>query len=112
MWLAAWLWAQKGVGMGVGWGRTPFSERREGSGVEGHFQNALGSGALGGPSRKERTWRSCAVSLGVWVRGGVGGSEGVCRREGGREEAGELGARGEGRAGLGAPGSELQRQGA
>lgn len=40
MWLAARLWAQKGVGMGVGWGRTPFSEQGEGCGGAGDFQNA------------------------------------------------------------------------
>lgn len=39
MWLAAWLWAQKGVGMGVGWGRTPFPQQRERRAREGPFQN-------------------------------------------------------------------------
>lgn len=40
MWQAAWLWVKKGVEMGVGWGRTPFSERREYHGVVGLFKNA------------------------------------------------------------------------
>lgn len=41
MWLAACLWAKKGVEMGVGWGRTPFSKRREPGGGEGGFPKYL-----------------------------------------------------------------------
>lgn len=39
MWLAAWLWAQKGVGMGVGWGGLHFHSRGNAEQGEGHFQN-------------------------------------------------------------------------
>lgn len=103
MWLAAWLWAQKGVEMGVGWGRTPFSERREPGGGEAAFQNAWEfrgwrwAGEIGAPFGIP----ACRPALGSgWGCGG--GWEEACApgrgREGGRERAGE---RGEG-AGLGA----------
>lgn len=105
MWLAACLWVKRGVEMGVGWGRTPFSERKEHRG-EGGFQN---------------TWKFPSLWW-AWEKGarlgiptceceGVSGCQGVGRSErvrwgervGGRES--KLGAQGGPRP-RGAPGSE------
>lgn len=121
MWLAAWLWAKKGVEMGVGWGRTPFSERGnlvEERGIAkclGILELAARAGEMGAhlgiPSRG--AWGSW------WVGGWVGVSVRVCvrargredRRAGGRKGAG-WGVCGEGPGPRGAPGSERQWQGA
>lgn len=105
MWLAACLWAKKGVEMGVGWGSTPFSERKEHRG-EGVSKILGNSRACGGPGRGEHSWGSPLMSVGkcVGVREWVGVS--VCagenRQAGGRASL-ELG---EGLGLRGAPGSE------
>ena len=111
MWLAAWLWAQKGVEMGGGWGRTPSSERREGGGGEGLSKMLGNSGAGGWPGSWEQVWGSLPVRPGSrWVPG-VGGSESV--RQGARAgwRKGARSARG-GPGPRGAPGSERRWPGA
>lgn len=84
MWLAAWLWAQKGVEMGVGWGRTPFSEWRERGGGEGISKMPGNSGAGGRLGRWGYVWGSLPASPGeqVGARGWEGRS--VCAGERGR----------------------------
>lgn len=115
MWLAAWLWAKKGVEMGVGWGRTPFSER--GNLVEERgIAKCLGILELAARGRGDGS--TFGDPLPGWVGGWVGVSVRVCAlgagrtrgREGGRERAGECAGRAAGPRG--APGSERQWQGA
>lgn len=100
MWLAAWLWAKKGVEMGVGWGRTPFSERGnlvEERGIAkclGILELAARAGEMGAHLGilSRGAWGSW------WVGGWVGVSVRVCARsgqggpEGGREEGSGLGS--------------------
>lgn len=94
MWLAVWLWAKKGVEMGVGWGRTPFSESG-GNAVEEDFKMPGNSGAGGRPGRRGYVWGSLpAGPESRWVRR-MGGRERV-RWERGR--AGRQGVAGPGGA--------------
>ena len=96
MWLAAWLWAQKGVEMGVGWGRTPFSERRE-RGGRGDFQNAwefwswrwageMGA-RLGIPPESPGEQVGSRAWVGVSVCAWEGGRQGVGQERAGRARA-------------------------
>lgn len=68
MWLAACLWAKKGVEMGRGGGRIPFSEQRLHDGEKWGLSKMLGnSGAFGGPGRWEHSWGSPPAGAGEWV---------------------------------------------
>lgn len=88
MWLTAWLWVKKGVGMGVGWGRTPFLVLREPGGGVGVVQDAWGFGGDG------RTLRVPRLGVQGGVAMGGGQRAGALSRAGGRGwEGSGLGAR-------------------
>lgn len=53
MWLAAWLWAQKGVGMGMGWGEDSISTAEGTQSKTRTFPKCWRYRALGGPVARE-----------------------------------------------------------